>query len=61
LPLGQLVGEFAVPGGQFADPLGCLLQVIVGGGGRPVVLERGGGLGFGRTERGPRLARVAAP
>ena len=42
LPLGQLVGELAVPGGQVADPLGCLLRVVFGGGGRAAGLGCGG-------------------
>jgi hypothetical protein len=60
LPLGQLVGELAVPGGQLADLPGCLLHVLLGGGDRVAGLGCGSELGFRGAQRRPGLIRVAA-
>src|SRR6185312_5873801 len=60
LPVSELAGEGPVPGGQVADPLVDLAGRLVGGEGEVVALGAGGGLGFGRAQRGEVLAGVAA-
>jgi hypothetical protein len=60
LPVGEPLGERAVRGGQFVDPLAHLAWRLARGEGELGVLGFGGGFGFGGAERGEMLARVAA-
>ena len=60
LPVGEPLGERAVPGGQVLDPLAHLGGLLARGQGELVALGVGGGLGFGRTQRREVLAGVAA-
>src|SRR6266536_4615055 len=58
LPVSELAGEDPVPGGQVADPLAGLAGRLVGGEGEFVALGLGGGLRFGRAQRGEVLTGV---
>jgi hypothetical protein len=59
LPVGELLGEGAVRGGQVGDPLAHLARRVLWGEGELGALAVGGGVGFGRAERVV-LAGVAA-
>jgi hypothetical protein len=60
VPVGELAGEHVVGGGQVGDPLAHLAGLVPCGQGELGALGVGGGLGFGRPQRGKALARVAA-
>ncbi len=60
LPFGEGSGEGVVVGGQVFYPRAHLRGGLPGGQGELVALGAGGGLGFGRPQRGVVLSRVTA-
>ena len=60
LPVGELLGERPVRGGQVRDPLAHLARRLPRGQGELGSLAFGGGFGFGGAQRGIVLAGVAA-
>ena len=60
LPPGEPLGERAVRGGQVGDPLARLAWRLGRSRGELGAMGLGGGIGFGRAERGEVLVWVAA-
>src|SRR6476661_5135788 len=60
LPVGELGSEGPVPRGQLLDPLVCLAGWVARREGEVVALGAGGGLGFGRAQRGEVLSGMTA-